>query len=330
MKTTLRQLAKIAFSAAALSLIPTDSVLGFGNVISDQRPTILNTGTRTVNLSAEVTFSGVNLDRDKNENVWSGATPPYQIQVPIEGVNAFLSVPFSLSSDRRTVTFRLPIRAISGTPRIVQDDYSRFAADFLQVRNHLNRGQLVVLNYSQYNIVSIKANGTELLDAGAFVPVQGTNFGAGFRKLLVPGEVDLQLTLGRSASQPLFDFHQRITIRQDESSHGVAERITLAQLMTDFGSSKDWVGTPIRPFRSVVMVTPICRFFANGTCQFITKSRSGQETVHATLNYTERRWSDNASYLVFQIGTQNITMGMPFERFTFKFLGAKVKFTQAQ
>lgn len=276
-------------------------------------PQITSASPATGAPGAVITVTGRNLNRDRLGNVWATTptvTPPYVIQFRTS-TGQFVNATFTYVSPAQ-LRVTVPAAAITGRIRLSQSPYvSSTLSDFVVTAPPppAGQGRLNIVNGSQYNLVSIKVNNVEQLQAGFVLPVRQTG-----TLDLNPGSYNVQVSLGITPSEgSLFFFTQRFTITRGRTSTFNVPRVTLRQLMTNFRTSGDWASDILFDANLTPYLRTV-RMMNNGNYQ-VRETRSGRTTVVESSTYAETSWPDNSRSLSFRLGQRQVNLFLPFASF---------------
>lgn len=260
--------------------------------------------------AAVIQLNGTNFNRGSNGAIWNGQ-PPYVVQMTGQNgqpINASFTF---ISATRLNVV--VPATAITSRLRLVQGNYTSFAPSCYRVIRPLPAGQglLTIDNLSQYNIVGVQINNVEQLPAnvGFLVKTAG-------ELPRNPGQIQVKVLLGIN-SRPDFLFFTIFNVNVTAGARLVlnVNRVTVAQLMTNFRTSGDWNSDLVLGNEGAFHIRSV-RFNSNGTYT-LRELRPGNVVVNVeSSTYAEVSWPDNSLALSFRLGNRTVSLLSPFARFS--------------
>jgi hypothetical protein len=293
-------------SAAVLAFI------GFGAAAKAQAPAITTFSPSSGPVGTVVTLTGTNFNRDVNGNLWSG-TIPYRVSFAMSGGTSDV-VPTFVSATQIRAT--VPNGAVTAPIRLKQgfSVFSTSTANFTVTAPATGpqTGTLRVTNNTQYNLVSLIVNGSQVLAPG----VQAAP-GQSVQMTVTPGSFTMNCGVGFLTSNGgrdvWFNFTRTASVTAGFTSTVTLSRISIAQLLTLGSTVTNWQGMYFDNNGAPHGVT--LQFSNTGRWRFFEGSTLRGEGVVSLVS-----WPNLSSSVTFSISSSlpNITISHPFGRFLFR------------
>lgn len=280
---------------------------------AQQKPTISGFSPSSGSVGTVVTLSGTNFNRDIDGNLWSGSTPPYQAVFPMSGGVAFAPVTFVSATQIRTT---VPFGAVTA-PISLRQGFSNIttsASRFIVVAAPPQpaNGSLRVVNNTQYDIVSLKINGQEKIQAGTAVALGTTG-----TLNLAPGNYSLVVGMGFANSSGARDIwfttSRNVSVTATTPTTTTISPLPLSLILTGGAAFKDWQGEFFDNNGGFHLAR--LRFQSNGSWQLFQDN-----VLRGSGSTTLVSWPNRASTVQFRIAANQptISISFPFASFFFR------------
>lgn len=269
-------------------------------------PSITNFAPSSGSAGQAIFVDGARYNQRFNGTNWSG-TPSYKVQFKKFG--GFVDASFSYMSSTRLRVI-IPSGAITGRVSLLEGTVRRDSPTNFTV---LLPSKIKIINNTQYHLIDVRVNNVQKLASfGGAVP------GGSFEFIQAPGNgYSLYLGVGAwnsdGSRNEFFRFSATANVTSGNTTTITLNRITIAQLMTGFRASQDWVGNYFD--NNGAMHQARFRFFSNGSWTLFDDGRQIQTGV---LSLAE--WNNMALTVKFRTKStdQPISTFHPFGRFIYR------------